>query len=123
MDPTALSPSDPSMLTLQEDHRSTLLWNAEVSDKDKLYCRHPDSAPWAIDDRIIPYLRRARLYDYHQVTYGRVDQAMITTLVERWRQETHTFHLLLGEETITLLDIVVFSRLPIEGHVVSTVGP
>ena len=47
---------------------------------------------------------------------------MITTLVKRWRQETYTFHLPLGEATVTLLDIVVLSRLPIEGHAVSTVG-
>ena len=47
---------------------------------------------------------------------------MITALVERWRQETHTFHLPLGKATITLLDIVVLSWLPIEGHAVSTVS-
>ena len=91
MDPAALGPSDPIILTLQEDHRSTLLWDAQVSDTDTLNCRHPDSTPWEIDDRIILYLRRARLYDYHQVAYGRVDRAMITMLVERWRQATHTF--------------------------------
>ena len=122
MDPAALGPSDPIILTLQEDHRSTLLWDAQVSDTDTLYCRHPDSTPCKIDDRIIPYYRRARLYDYHQVAYGRVDRAMITALVERWRQETHTFHLPLGEATITLLDIVVLSRLPIDGHAISKVG-
>ena len=122
MDPTAPGPSDPNILTSQEDHRSTLLWDAQVSDTDTLYCKHLDSAPWEIDDRIISYLRRARLYDYDQVAYGRVDRAMITVLVERWRQETHTFHLPLGEATITLLDIVVPSRLPFEGHAVFTVG-
>ena len=47
---------------------------------------------------------------------------MITALVERWHQETHNFHLSLGEATITLLDIVVLSRLPIEGRAVSIVG-
>ena len=80
MDPTAL---DSSILTLQADHSSTLLRDTQVSDTDTLYCRHPDSAPWEIVDRIIPYLRRARLYDYHQVAYGRVDRPMITALVER----------------------------------------
>ena len=77
--------------------------------------------PWEIDDCIISYLRRVRLYDYHQFAYDRVDRAMIIAFVERWRQETYTFHLPLGEMTITLLDIVVLSRLPIEGYVVSTV--
>ena len=50
------------------------------------------------------------------VAYGKVDRAIITTLVERWRQETHTFHLPLGEVTITLLDVALLKRLPIEGR-------
>ena len=82
--------------------------------------RHPDFVPWVIDERIIPYLELTRLYDFHLIAYGRVDRAIITTLVERWHQETHTFHLPLGEATITLLDVTLLTRLPIEGRVVST---
>ena len=52
-----------------------------------------------------------------------MDRALVTSLVERWRQETYTFHLPLGEATITLLDVAVLTRLPIEGHAVCTVGP
>ena len=47
---------------------------------------------------------------------------MITALVERWRQETHTFYLPLGEATITLLDVAILTLLPIEGHAVSTIS-
>ena len=93
-----------------------------MSDTETIYTRHPDSAPWEIDARIIPYIHRARLYDFHVVAYGRVDRALVTALVERWRQETHTFHLPLGEATITLMDVAVLTRLPIEGHAVCTHG-
>ena len=31
MDPAALGPQDSSVLTMQEGHRSTLLWDAQVS--------------------------------------------------------------------------------------------
>ncbi|KAK9269286.1 hypothetical protein L1049_001056 [Liquidambar formosana] len=48
--------------------------------------------------------------------YGaaRLDPVLITALVERWRQETHTFHLPIGEVTITLQDVAVLWGLPID---------
>ncbi|XP_039135794.1 protein MAIN-LIKE 1-like [Dioscorea cayenensis subsp. rotundata] len=36
--------------------------------------------------------------------------------VERWRTETHTFHLTCGETTITLKDVALLLGLPINGH-------
>ena len=53
-----------------------------MSDADTLGTRHPDSIPWVINDRIIPYLELTRLYDFHFVAYDRVDRAIITALVE-----------------------------------------
>ena len=93
-----------------------------MSDTATLGTRHPDFIPWEIDERIIPYLEHTRLYDFHLIAYGRVDRAIITALVERWRQETHTFHLPLREATITLLDVALLTRLPIKGRAVSTAG-
>ena len=40
-------------------------------------------------------------------------------MVERWRPENHTFHLPIGECTITLEDVVVLLRLRIDGRVVN----
>ena len=93
-----------------------------MSDAETLDTRHPDSVPWVIDDRIIPYLELTRLYDFHLIAYGRVDRAIITALVKRWRQETHTFFLPLGAATIILLDVALLTRLPIEERVVCTAG-
>ena len=93
-----------------------------MSDTDTLGTRHPDSVPWVIDERIFLYLERTRLYDLHLIAYDRVDRAIITTLVERWRQETHTFYLPLDEATITLLDGALLTRLPIEECAMSTTG-
>ena len=47
---------------------------------------------------------------------------MIMALVECLRQEVHIFHLPLGEATITLFYVAVLTRLPINRHVVSTIG-
>ena len=35
-----------------------------MSDAETIYTKHPDSAPWEINARIIPYLQLARLYDW-----------------------------------------------------------
>ncbi|KAF1896238.1 hypothetical protein Lal_00018517, partial [Lupinus albus] len=50
-----------------------------------------------------------------------INNHLITTLVERWRPETHTFHLPIGECTITLEDVAYQIGLPIDGDVVT--GP
>lgn len=50
-----------------------------------------------IDPHIIPYIQRARLYDFHLVAYFRVDRAIIIAILKRWCLDTHTFHLPLGE--------------------------
>ena len=47
-----------------------------------------------------------------------LDQSLLTALVDRWRPETHTFHLPCGEMTPTLQDVAYLLGLPIVGEVV-----
>ncbi|KAL9685065.1 hypothetical protein QQ045_022511 [Rhodiola kirilowii] len=55
---------------------------------------------------------------YYMQNYE-VDWSFMTALVERWRSETHTFHLRNGEMTITLEDVGVLAGLPIEDRSVT----
>lgn len=44
-----------------------------------------------------------------------LDNSLISALVERWRRETNTFHLAVGEMTITLEDVGLILGLAIDG--------
>ncbi|KAD7116704.1 hypothetical protein E3N88_03972 [Mikania micrantha] len=49
----------------------------------------------------------------------KLNGALISALLERWRSETHTFHLLIGETIVALQDVNILRGLQIEGNVVS----
>ena len=42
-----------------------------------------------------------------------VDRALLSALVDRWRPETHTFHLPVGEMAVTLQDVSLLLGLPL----------
>ena len=74
-----------------------------------------------LHDRIIPYLETARLYHLTRLNsqWFWVDEPLLSAFVERWRLETHTFHMLFGKCTITLQDVAYQLGLPIDGETVS----
>ena len=46
------------------------------------------------------------------------DMSLLAALLDRWRPETHTFHLPVGEMTPTLQDVAMLLRLPCAGRAV-----
>ena len=56
---------------------------------------------------IEPLLVQARFSDVTKLGKVKIGNVLMTTLVERWRPESHMFHLLVGECTITLEDVAL----------------
>ncbi|RYR65316.1 hypothetical protein Ahy_A03g011254 isoform C [Arachis hypogaea] len=74
-----------------------------------------------LHDRIIPYLETAELYHLARLNsqWFWVDEPLLSAFIERWRPETHTFHMPFGECSITLQDVAYQLGLPIDGEPVS----
>ncbi|QHN84453.1 uncharacterized protein DS421_16g528750 [Arachis hypogaea] len=78
-------------------------------------------------DAIVPYLAEAGFGDMVSLRDFTFDNFLISALVERWRPETHTFHLPWSEVTITLQDVAYHldlraHRNPVGGACVTLVG-
>lgn len=70
-----------------------------------------------LDDRVIDIIKLVGLEGLYRAPSREIDHGLISALVERWQPETHTFHLLHGEMSITLQDVEVILGLPIDGEV------
>uniref|UniRef100_K3XEQ6 Aminotransferase-like plant mobile domain-containing protein n=1 Tax=Setaria italica TaxID=4555 RepID=K3XEQ6_SETIT len=103
-----------TLLNPKINHRSDAIFGDQAVEQLKL--RH--HKPLKFHERYRPYLRDAGLLGLSQICQKmpQLDKALITALVERWRPETHSFHLASGEITITLQDVAMLFALPIDGR-------
>ena len=115
-------PVDGDMLWMQDKHVSQHIWNEE--EDRKLHIRRvvpTYQGQEEIPDEIIPLLRQSSFYWIMKMGYLKINAALISTLIERWRPETHTFHMRCGECTITLLEAFVLLGLHVD--VSPLIGP
>ena len=70
---------------------------------------------WRMDPRIRPYVIRAGFYGIYRLGHIIIDWPLITCLVERWRPETHTFHVPVEEMMIKLQDVAIILSLRVSG--------
>ncbi|KAG8474766.1 hypothetical protein CXB51_031469 [Gossypium anomalum] len=81
-----------------------------------------NSVGFLLDERLIPYLELAEFGSTAMIQTFNLRYDFISTLVERWRPETNTFHSPCGECAITLEDVALQLGLPIDGNVVTGVS-
>jgi hypothetical protein len=70
------------------------------------------------DERYTEYIEQLGLLPFIQLvsrSTPNMNPSAISALVDRWRPETHSFHLRTGEMTVTLQDVSMILALPIEG--------
>nr|XP_016481625.1 PREDICTED: serine/threonine-protein phosphatase 7 long form homolog [Nicotiana tabacum] len=98
------------LLALQSQHRSEYIWDGQLVTQtfrarrvDLLwdFLSHRVQHP-----RVVHYLEEMGLYRI--IMIGRIQLDWALALIERWRSETHTFHL----PTITLQDAEILYGLP-----------
>ncbi|XP_072054411.1 serine/threonine-protein phosphatase 7 long form homolog [Arachis hypogaea] len=75
--------------------------------------------PQSWNPRVENYLRVTGFYHVSRIGMIRGSHPLLAALVERWRPETHTFVLPVGEVTVTLEDVAHIFGLPIDGEPVS----
>ncbi|KAH7854064.1 hypothetical protein Vadar_009657 [Vaccinium darrowii] len=124
MEPEAViqeGPNDRSLLGYQQQHRLHAIWdnNGErpIDYKTVGCCRNeanlkrlPAPAP-----PVAELVRQAGFGGLMDIPFISLDLTLTTTLLERWRPETHSFHLRSGEWTVILQDVVVLLGVPVDG--------
>ncbi|XP_027338115.1 serine/threonine-protein phosphatase 7 long form homolog [Abrus precatorius] len=118
-------PEDGSLLRYQSIHVSEHIWNGREHPILRVRRGHFIHAGMeGVPVEIIPHLTVVGFTGVAQLTSIPIDRQLITALVERWRPETHTFHMPPGECAITLQDIAIQMGLRIDGRpvIVSTGG-
>ena len=111
-------PVDEGVLYLQHDHRSNIAYDGDETVLRVRRCEYVGHDGEQLPQWMRELLQQAGFYGFWRVGFMKIDWHLITALVERWRPETHTFHLPVGECTITLQDVNVLLGLPVDGAAV-----
>jgi len=77
-----------------------------------------ESLPLEVDDMgwFWNVVKASGLYPLLQTNYGQVDHGLLIAFSKRWHSETSSFHLPVGEMTITLDDVSCLLHIPVGGN-------
>ena len=110
-------PIDPNVLYDQYCHRSSIVWDDRTV--GELVCIRRDVVVQRnipLHRNILPLLQASEFYRVARLGFIQLDWHwhLITALTERWRLETHTFHMPTRECTITLQDLEVLLGIHVD---------
>ncbi|MCH98345.1 serine/threonine-protein phosphatase 7 long form-like protein, partial [Trifolium medium] len=111
-------PYDMSVLTSFEDHIATRIWRREERKPLKVVAhgnKLKKFIPTQLPQPILQAVNTAGLASLLRCSFKIIDSSLVSAFAERWHQETNTFHLPIGEMTITLDDVSCLLHLPISG--------
>ncbi|XP_076930025.1 serine/threonine-protein phosphatase 7 long form homolog [Bidens hawaiensis] len=119
-------PLEDDLLFLSGNHIADYVFQQpkDVPKGGFLRVRRGDEKLWGyihrnpITENVLHYIRMAGFAGVLECDNRRIDNALISALVERWRPETHTFHMPFGEVTVTLQDVEVLCGLRVYGNAV-----
>lgn len=108
-------PIDGSVLYDQEKHVSSAVWDGQ--ERGALRCHEHTSKldQWTLTEKQMELVEKAGFGYLRLIPAISLDNPLISALVERWRRETNTFHLNVGEMTVTLKDVALLLGLSIDG--------
>jgi hypothetical protein len=120
---TAQGPISDDLLWFQPQHRSRDIFSSGEDVEDAMRIRRADLFFWECmaDDEgyatqeVMYFIRLMGFGLIAKVGYMEYDHHLLTALAERWRPETHSFHLSVGEASITLQDVEVLLGLRVDG--------
>ncbi|XXG71070.1 hypothetical protein AAC387_Pa07g0404 [Persea americana] len=96
---------DNKLMYEQDSHVSKAILNGVETGAYRCINTNPDKDIWELTDRQKEIVRDVGLVNISEIDYMRIDHALISGLVERWRPETNTFHLPTDEAMVTLEDV------------------
>ncbi|KAH1220889.1 Serine/threonine-protein phosphatase 7 long form [Glycine max] len=115
-------PIDGDVLWMQPKHVPEHVWNGEEDRKLHIRRAVPTyQGEEEIPEQIFPFLRQSGFYWIMKMGYLKINVSLISDLIERWRPETHTFHMRCGECTNTLQDVSVLLGIRVDG--LPLIGP
>ncbi|KAL5129154.1 Serine/threonine-protein phosphatase 7 long form [Glycine soja] len=115
-------PIDADVLWMQPKHVSEHVWNGEEDRKLHIRRAVPTyQGEEQIPEQIFPFLLQSGFAWIIKMGYLKINASLISALIERWRPETHTFHMRCGECTITLQDVSVLLGISVDG--LPLIGP